>query len=99
MSARPLTTRWRRGVGIAAAILMGLNELELPVALALPAVTGKLPVDRIAGIMAVGGLDACSANEPSRTRGCRRFGRASTQPTAQPGDCRKGVVESEIDVV
>ena len=49
---------------------MGLNELELPVALALPAVTGKLPVDRIAGIMAVGGLDACSANEPSRTCGC-----------------------------
>ena len=37
------------------------GTLDLPISLALLAVTGKLPVDRIAGAVAVGGLDPYAA--------------------------------------
>ena len=44
------------------------GTLELPIALALLGMTGKLPVDRIAGIVAVGGLDPYTANESAGVR-------------------------------
>ena len=44
------------------------DTLELPIALALLAVAGKLPSDRLAGTVAVGGLDPYAANENAGVR-------------------------------
>ena len=44
------------------------GTLELPIALALLGMTGKLPVDRLAGAVAVGGLDPYTANERAGVR-------------------------------
>ncbi len=44
------------------------GTLDLPIALALLAVAGKLPADRIADIVAVGGLDPYAANESAGVR-------------------------------
>ena len=44
------------------------GTLELPIALALLGMTNKLPVDRLAGIVAVGGLDPYTANESAGVR-------------------------------
>ena len=44
------------------------GTLDLPVALAVLAVAGKLPVDRIADVVAVGGLDPYAANESAGVR-------------------------------
>ena len=44
------------------------GTLDLPIALALLAATGKLPADRIADTVAVGGLDPYAANEGAGVR-------------------------------
>ena len=44
------------------------GTLELPIALALLGMTNKLPVDRLAGIVAVGGLDPYTATESAGVR-------------------------------
>ncbi len=44
------------------------GTLDLPIALALLAVTGKLPADRIAHAVAVGGLDPFAADEKAGVR-------------------------------
>ena len=61
------------------------GTLELPVALALLAVTGKLPADRIAGIVAVGGLDPYAANESA---GVRCIGAGGTTAIAHAAETR-----------
>ena len=44
------------------------GTLELPIALALLGMAAKLPADRIADVVAVGGLDPCTANEKPGVR-------------------------------
>ena len=44
------------------------GTLDLPIALAVLAIAGKLPVDRIADVVAVGGLDPYAANESAGVR-------------------------------
>ena len=44
------------------------GALELPIALAVLTVTGKLPANRIAAVVAVGGLDPGAANERAGVR-------------------------------
>ena len=61
------------------------GTLELPIALALLAVTGKLPADRIAGIVAVGGLDPYTANERA---GVRCIGGGGTTAIAHAAETR-----------
>ena len=61
------------------------GTLELPVALALLAMTGKLPVDRLAGAVAVGGLDPFAANERA---GVRCIGAGGTTAIAHAAETR-----------
>ena len=61
------------------------GTLELPVALALLAVAGKLPVNRLAGIVAVGGLDPFAANERA---GVRCIGAGGTTAIAHAAETR-----------
>ena len=62
------------------------GTLELPIALALLAATGKLPADRIAGIVAVGGLDPFAANERA---GVRCIGGGGTTAIAHAAETRE----------
>ena len=61
------------------------GTLELPIALALLAAAGKLPVDRIAGIVAVGGLDPYAAIESA---GVRCIGAGGTTAIAHAAETR-----------
>ena len=61
------------------------GTLDLPIALALLAVAGKLPADRIAGIVAVGGLDPYAANESA---GVRCIGAGGTTAIAHAAEAR-----------
>ncbi len=61
------------------------GTLDLPVTLALLGAAGKLPADRIAGIVAVGGLDPFAANE--RT-GVRCIGADGTTAIAHAAEAR-----------
>ena len=61
------------------------GTLELPIALALLGMTGRLQVDRIAGTVAVGGLDPCTANEKV---GVRCIGAGGTTAIAHAAHSR-----------
>ena len=61
------------------------GTLDLPIALALLAVAGKLPVDRITGSAAVGGLDPFAANESA---GVRCIGAGGTTAIAHAAETR-----------
>ena len=61
------------------------GTLELPISLALLAAAGKLPVDRITGIVAVGGLDPFAANERA---GVRCIGAGGTTAIAHAAETR-----------
>ena len=61
------------------------GTLELPIALALLAAAGKLPVDRIAGLVAVGGLDPYAAIESA---GVRCIGAGGTTAIAHAAETR-----------
>ena len=61
------------------------GTLELPIALALLAAAGKLPADRIAGIVAVGGLDPYAANDSA---GVRCIGAGGTTAIAHAAEAR-----------
>ena len=61
------------------------GTLDLPVALALLAVAGKLPADRIAAIVAVGGLDPYAAVDSA---GVRCIGAGGTTVIAHAAEAR-----------
>ncbi len=61
------------------------GTLDLPIALALLAVAGKLPADRLAGIVAVGGLDPYAAIESA---GVRCIGAGGTTAIAHAAAAR-----------
>ena len=71
------------------------GTLELPIALALLAVTGKLPADRIAGAVAVGGLDPYTANERAGVRRISAGGTTAIAHTAETRDLRLIVAEDQ----
>ncbi len=62
------------------------GTLELPIALALLAVAGRLPADRLAGIVAAGGLDPFAATEGA---GVRCIGPRGTTVIAQAAAARR----------
>ena len=61
------------------------GTLDLPIALAVLAVAGKLPVDRIADVVAVGALDPYAANESA---GVRCIGARGTTAIAHAAGAR-----------
>ncbi|MCY4600750.1 MAG: ATP-binding protein [Acidobacteria bacterium] len=61
------------------------GTVELPIALALLAVAGKIPADRIADVVAVGGLDPFAANERA---GVRCIGGGGTTAIADAAETR-----------
>ncbi len=61
------------------------GTLDLPIALALLAVAGRLPADRLAGIVAVGGLDPYAAIESA---GVRCIGAGGTTAIAHAAAAR-----------
>ena len=71
------------------------GTLELPVALALLALAGKLPVDRLAGIVAVGGLDPFAANERAGVRCIGAGGTTAIAHAAQTRGLRLIVAEDQ----
>ena len=71
------------------------GTLELPIALALLAVTGKLPADRIAGLVAVGGLDPYAANESADVRCVGAGGTTTIAHAAQARGLRLIVAEDQ----
>ena len=71
------------------------GTLELPIALALLAVTGKLPVDRIAGAVAVGGLDPFAANERAGVRCISAGGTTAIAHAAETRGLRLIVAEDQ----
>ena len=71
------------------------GTLELPIALALLAVTGKLPVDRIAGIVAVGGLDPYAAIESAGVRCIGAGGTTAIAHAAEAHGLRLIVAEDQ----
>ncbi len=71
------------------------GTLELPIALALLAAADKLPVDRIAGIVAVGGLDPYAANESAGVRCIGASGTTAIAHAAQARGLRLIVAEDQ----
>ena len=71
------------------------GTLELPIALALLGMTGKLPVDRIAGIVAVGGLDPYTANESAGVRCISASGTTAIAHAAETRGLRLIVPEDQ----
>ena len=71
------------------------GTLDLPVALALLGAAGKLPVDRIAGIVAVGGLDPFTANERTGVRCIGAGGTTAIAHAAQARGLRLIVAEDQ----
>ena len=68
---------------------------DLPVALALLAVAGKLPADRLAGIVAVGSLDPFAANERAGVRCIGAGGTTAIAHAAQTRGLRLIVAEDQ----
>ena len=71
------------------------GTLDLPIALALLGVAGKLPVDRIAGVVAVGGLDPFAANERAGVRCIGTDGTTAIAHAAQARSLRLIVAEDQ----
>ena len=71
------------------------DTLELPSALDLLAVAGKLPVDRLADIVAVGGLDPCAVNESVGVRCVGAGGTTAIDHAAQTRGLRLIVTEDQ----
>ncbi len=71
------------------------GTLELPIALALLAAAGKLPADRIASIVAVGGLDPYAANESAGVRCIGAGGTTAIAHAAQARGLRLIVAEDQ----
>ena len=71
------------------------GTLELPIALALLAVAGRLPTDRIAGIVAVGGLDPFAANERAGVRCISAGGTTAIAHAAETRGLRLIVAEDQ----
>lgn len=69
--------------------------LELPIALALLAMAGKLPADRIAGSVAVGGLDPFATNERAGVRCIGAGGTTAIAHAAQTRGLRLIVAEDQ----
>ena len=71
------------------------GTLELPIALALLVVAGKLPTDRVAGTVAVGGLDPFAANESAGVRCIGAGGTTAIAHAAQTRGLRLIVAEDQ----
>ena len=71
------------------------GTLDLPIALALLAAAGKFPVDSIAGIVAVGGLDPYAANERAGVRCTGGRGTTAIALAAQARGLRLIVAEDQ----
>ena len=71
------------------------GTLDLPIALALLVVAGKLPTDRVAGTVAVGGLDPFAANERAGVRCIGAGGTTAIAHTAQARGLRLIVAEDQ----
>ena len=71
------------------------GTLELPIALALLAMTGKLPADRIAGAVAVGGLDPYAASERADVRCIAASGTTAIAHAAETRGLRLIVSEDQ----
>ena len=71
------------------------STLDLPIALALLAMAGKFPADRIAGSVAVGGLDPFAANESAGVRCVGAGGTTSIAHAAQTRGLRLIVAEDQ----
>ena len=72
------------------------GTLELPIALALLVVAGKLPADRIAGTVAVGGLDPFAANESAGVRCIGGLGTTAIAHAARTRGLRLIVAEDQV---
>ena len=71
------------------------GTLELPIALALLGMTSKLPVDQLAGIVAVGGLDPYTATESAGVRCIGAGGTTAIAHAVQTRDLRLIVAEDQ----
>ena len=71
------------------------GTLDLPIALALLVVAGKLPADRITGSVAVGGLDPFAANKRAGVRCIGAVGTTSIAHAAQTRGLRLIVAEDQ----
>ena len=71
------------------------GTLELPIALALLGMTGRLPADRITGIVAVGGLDPFAANERAGVRCTSAGGTTAIAHAAETRGLRLFVAEDQ----
>ena len=71
------------------------GTLDLPIALALLVVAGKLPADRIAGSVAVGGLDPFAADKRAGVRCIGAVGTTSIAHAAQTRGLRLIVAEDQ----
>ncbi len=71
------------------------GTLDLPVALALLAAAGKLRADRIAAVVAVGGLDPCAADEKAGVRCIGGRGTTAFAHAAQTRGLRLIVAEDQ----
>ena len=72
------------------------GTLELPIALALLVVAGKLPADRVAGTVAVGGLDPFAANESAGVRCIGGLGTTAIAHAARTRGLRLIVAEDQV---
>ncbi len=72
------------------------GTLDLPIALALLAAAGKLPVDRIAAVVAVGGLDPYAADERAGVRCIGGRGTTAIAHAAQTRGFRLIVAEDQV---
>lgn len=71
------------------------GTLDLPIALALLGMTGRLPADRLAGTVAVGGLDPYAANESAGVRYVGGHGTTAIAHAAQTRGFRLIVAEDQ----
>ena len=72
------------------------GTLDLPIALALLVVAGKLPTDRVAGTVAVGGLDPFAANESAGVRCIGGLGTTAIAHAARTRGLRLIVAEDQV---
>ena len=72
-----------------------LGTLELPIALALLAMAGKFPADRLAGTVAAGGLDAFAANKRAGVRCIAALGTTAIAHAVQARGLRLIVAEDQ----
>ena len=70
--------------------------LDLPIALALLVVAGKLPADRVADTVAVGGLDPFAANESAGVRCIGGLGTTAIAHAARTRGLRLIVTEDQV---